>query len=1038
MRISKAGFIAVIAMAIGWPAAASELPLGTGVVEGPLMGLAYDMPSAESIGTAAPSPQVPSGTVSGIIRDRAGLAPIAAAQVFIPGTGIANITGTNGRYVLAQVPAGTVTIRVERLGYQSASQEITIAEGQTVELNFELGSQALALDQIVVTGTAGGTQRRAIGNVVDQISATSAVEVSPATSLNQLISQRSPGVQLQGQSGTVGAGAPIHIRGVTSLSLGATPIIFIDGVRMDSRHDTGPTQRGGSRVSRLDDINIEDIESIEIIKGPAAATLYGTEASNGVIQIVTKRGAEGAPQFDLTVRTGTHWLWNPEGRVGWSYDGNPHLGQLDSINLYALERDTGPWGDPFTYGSLTDVSGNVRGGVERIRYFASAGWRDQVGVIDYNWEKAFSSRLNVDAVLSEQVRAAFNLGYVKRSYRGAQITNATDHFGNLVWGGPQTLNTPRRGWLNAPPEGSAEVDARSAVDRTTASMELNYTPFTWLTNRLVVGLDVGADQTSTLYPRHPDGSRHWWGSLSLGSKNVINETNRVLTFDYGASANRDFSADWRTTSSLGFQYYKLENTAISATGTQMAAPPLTTVSAGAVRSGSESFVENSTVGVYFQQQVDWNNRVFVTGAVRADANSAFGAEFDAAIYPKFSATWVMHEEDFWPFDWVDQFRLRAAWGAAGQQPNTFDAVRLYGPITGFGDQPGLEPSAIGNPLLKPERSEELEIGFDAGFLDDRIQVVFTRYDRSVKDAMVNRPLPPSEGFSGSQIVNLGLIKAWGNEVAVNARVLDRQTLGWDVGLAFATMANRIESLGTLADGLASGFAQQIPGFSISDLYYPKVLSADFVSGEFGAVTNLLCDGGRGPSGREMGGAPVPCAGAPFVRWGHSQPTWTLNVNQTVSIQRVRLHASVDAAGGHWHLDSTAPAAHTSYCTSKACRFQDDPIFMSYRAIGRNPLGMYEAGFARLRELSASVTLPDNWVARVGANRGSLSVAGRNLAMLWTAQHGWSTPRDGHVIVPIGNGVVWDPEVRGTGARATGYQTTMPPLASGVVTLRFSF
>jgi len=978
------------------------------------------------------------GTVTGIVRDRVGQGPVSAAQVHIPGTGVGTLTGANGRFLLTQVPAGTHTLRVERLGYQSTGQEITVAAGETLEVNFDITAQALALDQIVVTGTAGGTQRRAIGNVVDQISASAAVEITPATSVNQLISQRSPGVQLQGQSGTVGAGAPIHIRGVTSLSLGATPIIFIDGVRMDSRHDTGPTQRGGSRVSRLDDINLEDIESIEIIKGPAAATLYGTEASNGVIQIVTKRGREGAAQFDITARTGSHWLWNPEGRVGWSYDGNPYAGQLDSINLYAVERDTGPWGDPFTYGSLYDLSGNVRGGVERVRYFASAGYRDQVGVISYNWEKSFSGRLNVDAVLSENVRAAFNLGYVQRSYRGAQITNPTDHFGNLVWGGPQTLNTPRRGWLNAPPEGSEEVDGRSAIDRTTASMELNHTPVGWLTNRLVVGLDVGVDQTSTLYPRHPDGANHWWGSLSLGSKSVTNETNRVLTLDYGSSVNFDVRPELKATSSVGLQYYKLENTAIGSTGTQFAAPPLTTVSAGAVRSGTEEFIENATVGVYFQQQFDWRNRVFLTGAVRADDNSAFGADFDAAVYPKFSATWVMHEEDFWPFDWVEQFRLRGAWGAAGQQPNTFDAVRLYAPITGYLDQPGLEPSAIGNALLKPERSEELEVGFDAAFLNDRVQVVFTRYDRNVEDAMVNRPLPPSEGFSGSQIVNLGLIKAWGNEISVNARVLDGGLVGWDWGIGFATMRNRIESLGPLSEGLGSGFAQQIVGFSISDLYWRKVLSADFVSGNNGPVTNMMCDGGTGPSGREMGGAPVPCAQAPLVRWGRSQPTWTLNVNQTLSIQRLRLHASVDAAGGHWHLDSTAPVAHTSYCTSRACRFQDDPIFQSYRAIGRNPLGMYEAGFARLREVSASYTLPESWVARVGASRGSLSVAGRNMAMLWTAQHGWNTPRDGHVIVPIGNGVVWDPEVRGTGARSTGFQTTMPPLASGVVTLRMSF
>jgi hypothetical protein len=173
--------------------------------------------------------------------------------------------------------------------------------------------------------------------------------------------------------------------------------------------------------------------------------------------------------------------------------------------------------------------------------------------------------------------------------------------------------------------------------------------------------------------------------------------------------------------------------------------------------------------------------------------------------------------------------------------------------------------------------------------------------------------------------------------------------------------------------------------------------------------------------------------------GHSQPTWQLNINQTFNLfRRVTLAMSVDATGGNKQLDSTAPAAHTSYCTTRACRFQDDAIVQAYRAIGRNPLGTYNAGFMKLREVSATYNLPDSWVSHFGAQRGSISFAGRNLMMLWTAQMGWNTPRDGHIIVPLGNGVVWDPETRGTGDRSTGYQTVMPPLTTGIVTVRMTF
>jgi hypothetical protein len=542
-----------------------------------------------------------------------------------------------------------------------------------------------------------------------------------------------------------------------------------------------------------------------------------------------------------------------------------------------------------------------------------------------------------------------------------------------------------------------------------------------------------------LYPRDPEGSAGWWGSLSLGNKTASREDNTIVTLDYGSSASAQLTDAFKSTTSVGFQYYHVDTKTLGATATQFAAPPLSTISAGAQTTGREDFVENSTVGLFVQEQIDWRNRVFLTGAVRGDDNSAFGADYDVAIYPKVSATWVLHEEPFWKWDFVSTLRLRGAWGAAGKQPSTFAAVQLYAPLTGFADQPGLAPDAIGNDKLKPERSEELELGFDLGLFNDRVEVAFTRYDRNVKDAMIGVPLAPSLGFSGTQIVNLGRVKGWGNELQVNTHVLTGRRIGWDVGLTFATTENRIEDLGPGRTALGTGFAQHLVGFSIADLYWVKVLSADFVSGSSGPVTNIMCDGGTGRHGREMGGAPVPCTGAPLVRWGHSQPTWQFSLVHNLSLgERVRLFASIDGAGGNKQQDSTDPANHTTYCSTRACRVQDDPIVMAYRAIGRNPLGIYDAGFLKLREVSATYTLPAAWAGRFNARNASLSVGARNLMTLWTGQMGWDTPRAGNVFIPLGNGRVWDPETRGTGDLTSGYQTVMPPLASAVVTLRMSF
>lgn len=202
------------------------------------------------------------GTVEGTVLAATSQRPLAGAQVSIEGTGLGSLVQSSGTFTISNVPAGDHTVRVTMLGYAPTERDLTVGPGETVTIEFALTSQALALDEVVVTGTAGGTQRRAIGNVVDRLDASGVMEVTPVTSVNQLIGQRSPGVQIQPATGQVGAGAPIHIRGVSSLSLGSTPLIYIDGVRMDSRHNQGPAARGGAPVSRLDDLNPEDIESI--------------------------------------------------------------------------------------------------------------------------------------------------------------------------------------------------------------------------------------------------------------------------------------------------------------------------------------------------------------------------------------------------------------------------------------------------------------------------------------------------------------------------------------------------------------------------------------------------------------------------------------------------------------------------------------------------------------------------------------------------------------------------------------------------------
>jgi TonB-linked SusC/RagA family outer membrane protein len=901
------------------------------------------------------------------------------------------------------------------------------------------------LDQVVVTGTGGVVQRRAVGNVVESVKATEVLTVAPARSVEQLVGSRTPGVIALPATGQVGTGAQLRIRGVSSLSLSNDPIIYIDGVRMDASTARGPGQRGGAGASRLNDVNPEDIESIEIIKGPAASTLYGTEASNGVIQIITKRGKSGAAHFDFTTRQGTNWMQNPEHRAGMLYAPNAS-GGIDSMNLYRHEIEAGN-GPIFTNGRNQGYILGLNGGTDASRYYMSTAYDDDVGIVPWNWDKKFNGRANLDVLAGNKLRLQGNLAHIRDRIRLAQSAIEVDPFSQLVWGTPRNLtgaSAPRRGFSDAPPEAWSLVDSRANTDRTTISLTGTYNPWSWFTHRLVTGLDVGAENNYTLYPRQ-SGDVTFFGNNAAGSKNVQRANRTFLTLDYSGAAKYRWGDAFEFTTSVGLQHFRNELSTITATANTFPASPITTVSGGATTGGQETFSANASVGVFVQQQIAWDNRRFLTLALRGDDNSTFGKDYSAAYYPKLSGSWVLSEEPFFKVPGVQDFRLRAAFGAAGTQPGTFDAARLYDPVTGYQNASGLAPFSYGNPQLRPERSQELEAGFETTLLGGRADLQYTYYSRRIKDAIVNSPLAPSLGFPGSQVLNIGRVNGWGHELAANVRVVQGSRFAWELGSQLATNGNQIKDMGgtqflTVGGG---GQAQNRVGFAIADMFLYKVVSVELDPTSSSGYKNAMCDGGTGRDGLEMGGAPVPCMvngvlTAPRVLWGHTQPTWQLGFNSTVTLfNNLRLYARVDGNGGHLQSNTEIRALHNQGSTLGVIK-RDDPYLIVYRAIEADAPGTYKAGFMRLRELSATYTLPRWMVSRGGASGGTISLAGRNLAMLWTAQNGWGTSRDGLIYVPINHQHVWDPEIRAVGQLSNGFQTILPPTASVTATLRLTF
>jgi hypothetical protein len=573
-----------------------------------------------------------------------------------------------------------------------------------------------------------------------------------------------------------------------------------------------------------------------------------------------------------------------------------------------------------------------------------------------------------------------------------------------------------------------------------------YEPLPWFTHRLVAGLDMNAEANWTLTPRQSAENVSFFGGSGLGQKSVNRASRSFLTLDYTGNLKYDWGEALAFTTSVGLQHYKSVVSGITATGSTFPASPILTVGATTTKDAGEDYVANATVGMFVQQQMAWKNRVFLTAAMRGDDNSAFGQDYSAAYYPKLSASWVISEEPWFKAPLLDDLRLRGAFGAAGTQPGTFDAARLYASAPGYQNAPGLVPSSFGNPELSPERSTELELGFETTLFGGRMDVSYTNFNRRVTDAIVNVPLPPSVGFPGSQTVNIGKVKAWGNELAANLRILQGRRVGWEVGTQLANNGNEIEDMGgtqflTVGGG---GVAQNRVGFGIADFFMYRVRSATLDAS--GRVLSAVCDGGRGKSGLEPGGPDAPCpigtytgTPAPRVYWGHSQPTWQLGFNTQVTLwENLRLYARVDGNGGHLQSNTEIRALHNQGST-KAVIEQNDPELQFYRQVGEaDAPGTYKAGFLKLRELSATYTVKPSFLRYVRASGASISAAGRNLSMLWTEQHGWNTSRDGRIKVDVADQYTWDPEIRAVGSRSNGFQTILPPTASFTTTIRVTF
>jgi TonB-linked SusC/RagA family outer membrane protein len=669
-----------------------------------------------------------SGTITGRVVATNGGQPLPESRVFVVGTQAVATTNADGRYTLRTAP-GTFEVRVIRVGYQEQKKPVTVSANGTATVDFTMQQAVVKLTEIVTTAT--GEQRRVeLGHSVQTLGDIALkVETAPVTNLADLMVAKAPGVVVL--PGNMTGSAPVvRIRGVKSISLNSDPIYVIDGIRMNSSALGLAT--GGTQVSLLNTLNPEEISDIEIVKGPSAATLYGTDAANGVIVITTKKGQAGA----------TRWSWHSDG--GLVKDRNTYPTQYamwghtpaaptvparcilvtvasgacipDSTTSYNLLAD--PDVSVKTTGNRQQFGGQASGGTDLVRFFVSGdvehergptempqmyrNYFDSLGTtIRDEWLhpedfKRNSLRANLNAVLSPKLDLSINSSYGKTSQRLPQVDNNTFSYLYQAFNNPgfkptvacQTnpvnclgysnkgqLGELLGGYVQFTPAQLFQVYNNLDVDRFINSASAQWRPLAWLQNDGTAGFDYA--------------QRDQFQLCRLAECPASGTTRQGFVFD-GRTSDRNLSmklnstATWqpRTTvnmkTTIGADYVNLQTEFATANG-QTLPPGAQSVNQAAIQTASSSLPRASkTLGYYAQEQIAFRDRAFLTLAARSDQNSAFGTKFQRVLYPKASLSYIISDESFFPkTNIVNSLRLRGAYGASGVQPGSTTALQTY-------------------------------------------------------------------------------------------------------------------------------------------------------------------------------------------------------------------------------------------------------------------------------------------------------------------------------------------------------------------------
>ncbi len=782
-------------------------------------------------------------TIKGKVEDKA--EPLIGANIVLAGTAVGTLTDVEGNFSLSgAVPAGTYRLMASFIGYAAMTKDVTISSDNPNQvIDFQLGADALNMNEAVIIGSSVAQERKQLGNAITTVRADQLARSGTGNAI-QALQGKVAGAQISQNSGDPAGGISVRLRGAKSLLGSSEPLYVIDGVVSNNNTvnltnanvDAGATSAIGQ--NRLADLNPNDIETINVLNGAAAAAIYGSRASNGVVVITTKRGKSGKPTISFSTSVSSNELrkksfmstYGKQFHPNTVYDPaaagyvSPDLTLLyptaraipnvpsgintDSIFVFPGLIDVTRYDyqdNIFRTAMGTDNNLSVSGGADNTRYFASVGYYQNGGILKNTDFSRLSARLSVDQQITSWLSASIGLNYV--SSNSNELPN-----GNVFWSATNSINITNNIYNITQKDAAGNYQAVERNPRINPMSIIDNYKISQETNRLVGNLQLtaipfegakisyifGVDNTSQLgrnfnpafpYPVAPASFNDGYAANNSALTSLLNN-------DLNLSYQKQFK-NFSTATVAGLNYI-FSREQISTTEGRKLAPFVQTVG-GAATPLPSSFIDapSALFGAFLQQTFGVKDRLFLTLAGRVDASSRYPADTRTNFYPKAGLSYILSKEAFWGSleKILPVFKLRASWGQSGNLTGygVYDRFNRFN-AGSFNGQTNINAqNALGDPNVKVERNEELEIGTDFSVLNDVVNVGFSYYKQTTTDLLLNVATAGSQGGTSIK-TNVGTLENVGYEVNLGINVLKSKDLNWNIFGTFSHNDNKVTSL----------------------------------------------------------------------------------------------------------------------------------------------------------------------------------------------------------------------------------------------------